>query len=282
MPITPVNGVALHYQRAGGGPDVVLIHGLAANLAFWYLAALPALSATYRVTAYDLRGHGRSGMPPSGYSSADMARDLDALLDHLGVERAHLVGHSFGAAVALQQAMRRPHRVASLTLADPTVPALRPAPLAGAWPYRPRWASALERRGVSLPADPLEGGLDLFAALAQLPPDPVSKTVSGSFVPFRGRGQEAADCWRRLLATTMARAELMASAGLSIEAIAKIEQPTLVILGGRSRWLGLRGVVERMLPAWRVEVVPDAGHFHPLVRPQMFVRMVDEFLRDVA
>lgn len=285
MPTAHANGVTIHYQRAGRGPDVVLIHGLASNLAFWYLAILPALSRDFRVTAYDLRGHGRSEMPSSGYTSTHMANDLDGLLAHLEVERAHLVAHSFGAAVALQEAVLRPERVASLTLADPTIPALRPAPAGAAWRYRRTWSQELERLGVSLPHDPIEGGLELFEELARLPAA-AGKGVgtARSFVPLRpgSGGGETAASWRRLLDTTTARAELHDRAGLGIEAIRRVRQPTLALLGGRSRWLATRELLEETIAGCRVAVVPGAGHFHPLVRPGVFVRMVREFLMDVA
>src|SRR5215470_3923803 len=104
MPFANVNGIKFHFQRVGKGPDVVMIHGLAANLAFWYFRIIPFLMIDFCITAYDLRGHGKSEMSDSGYTSADMAADLDALLDHLGVEKAHLVGHSFGGQVALHYA----------------------------------------------------------------------------------------------------------------------------------------------------------------------------------
>ena len=81
MPKAKINGLTVHYQQMGLGPDLVMIHGLFANLAFWYLSVLPALARNFRVTVYDLRGHGYSDMPQRGYTSFDMAADLHALLD---------------------------------------------------------------------------------------------------------------------------------------------------------------------------------------------------------
>src|SRR5215218_5209857 len=105
MPIRTINGLQFHYQQAGTGPDVVLIHGVTGDLSIWFLCrAMQALGASHRVTAYDLRGHGYSDVTPTGYTSADHAADLLGLLDALGVDRAKLVGHSFGAVVALHAA----------------------------------------------------------------------------------------------------------------------------------------------------------------------------------
>ncbi|MHC5544975.1 alpha/beta fold hydrolase, partial [Singulisphaera rosea] len=84
MPMTTANGLTFHYQQAGTGPDVVLIHGVTGDLSIWFLCrAIQALSESHRVTAYDLRGHGYSEAPPTGYTSSDHAADLFALMDHL-------------------------------------------------------------------------------------------------------------------------------------------------------------------------------------------------------
>ena len=82
MPTATVNQIALHFLQIGTGPDVVMVHGLAANLAFWNLAIAPALAQSFRVTTYDLRGHGRSDMPPSGYTMRDMVGDLHPQISH--------------------------------------------------------------------------------------------------------------------------------------------------------------------------------------------------------
>ncbi len=107
-------------------PDVVLIHGVTGDLSIWYLCqAIQTLGTTRRVTAYDLRGHGYSDAPPTGYTSADHAADLFALMDDRGIEHATLVGHSFGGVIALHAAVLAPERVDAVVLSDPYFPALR-------------------------------------------------------------------------------------------------------------------------------------------------------------
>ena len=105
------DGLRIHYTHAGAGPDVVLIHGLTGNLAVWHLQIVPLLWDHFRVTTYDLRGHGYSGMPPSGYDADHMAQDLVGLLDALGIERAALVGLSLGGKIALDVALAQPDRL---------------------------------------------------------------------------------------------------------------------------------------------------------------------------
>src|SRR4051794_12824829 len=91
------NGLKLHFQRMGNGPDLVMIHGLTGNLAVWHLHIAPVLAERFNVLTYDLRGHGYSDKPRTGYSADDMAVDLLELLDSVGISRPTLVGHSFGA-----------------------------------------------------------------------------------------------------------------------------------------------------------------------------------------
>ena len=124
MPKVSVNGFGLHYWQLGQGPDLVMLHGLNGNLAVWHLELAPRLRSEYRITTYDLRGHGRSEMPPAGYTTEDMAKDLRGLLDALQIPTAHLVGHSMGADIALHFALLYPDRVRRMVLIEPGIPAL--------------------------------------------------------------------------------------------------------------------------------------------------------------
>src|SRR5579872_3908541 len=100
------SGLRLHYQTVGSGPDLVMVHGLTGNLAVWHLNIVPQLADHFRVLTYDLRGHGYSDVPPTGYSPDDMACDLLGLLDALEIERPTIAGHSYGADIALYFAAR--------------------------------------------------------------------------------------------------------------------------------------------------------------------------------
>jgi len=123
MGMATVNGLETHYQwmqardRSRPVPTVVCVHGLGYDsLASFYLTlASPVSSAGIDVLTYDLRGHGRSVRPPTGYRLADFVDDLEALLDELGVHHpVHLVGNSFGGTIAFSFAAKYPDRVASI------------------------------------------------------------------------------------------------------------------------------------------------------------------------
>ncbi|WP_051748037.1 alpha/beta fold hydrolase [Nevskia soli] len=122
MPYAELPGVRLHYEEAGAGPPLVLLHGIGASCRDWEYN-IPAFAEHYRVIAPDLRGFGRSERS-GNYGVATFAGDIWHLLEQLQVERFHLIGHSMGGAVALQMAVDRPQRIERLIAAD-TLPSFR-------------------------------------------------------------------------------------------------------------------------------------------------------------
>lgn len=118
------NGLAMHVQRLGAGtPQVVFVHGLVMdNLSSWYFTVANRVAAHRPVLLYDLRGHGRSARPESGYHLDGLLDDLSALLDAEQAGLVHLVGNSFGGLLALAFALTRPERVAGLVLVDALLP----------------------------------------------------------------------------------------------------------------------------------------------------------------
>ncbi|MGP8297438.1 alpha/beta fold hydrolase [Streptomyces inhibens] len=128
MALTHTGRLRLHTQRlpgrggGPGGPTVVFLHGLVMdNLSsFYWTLAGPVSRAGHEVLLYDQRGHGRSERPPTGYDMDTAVADLAALLGALGLDRSpvHLIGNSFGGALALHTALVRPDLVASLVLID--------------------------------------------------------------------------------------------------------------------------------------------------------------------
>jgi len=284
VPRVRVHGVNIHYQQAGRGPDVVLIHGLAANHAFWYLAVVPGLAKEFRVTVYDLRGHGYSDMPRSCYTSADMAEDLCLLLNELGIGKAHLVGHSFGAAVGLQLASRRPDRVASITVADGRVHALQPRQRLRDWPFWLMWKDELERAGIAANGDQ-EVDYELLESVARKQlqaPVPIRNEVRSVFIPFHSwnGGRRSARQWLQLLDTTSARNDFGCSKGLTVAGIRNLSHPVLAIYGEYSFCLPTCRRLQRIVPNCRTVILPRVGHFYPFLQPALFLREVHEFLSE--
>ena len=117
MPTLALPGLSLHYEARGReGPPLLLVAGLASDAMSWLTVATP-LAARFRTIAPDNRGVGRT-RPQDGPSSIDaMADDCAALLDHLGIARAHVLGHSMGGFIAQRLALRHPARVDRMVLA---------------------------------------------------------------------------------------------------------------------------------------------------------------------
>jgi 3-oxoadipate enol-lactonase len=108
-------GTAIHYENAGRGPVLVLLHGLGSSGADWAFQ-VPAFAPHFTVLMPDLRGSGRSAKPRGRYSIAGFATDTLALIDSLGHRRVHLLGFSLGGSVALEMALLRPDLVERLVL----------------------------------------------------------------------------------------------------------------------------------------------------------------------
>src|SRR5688572_19070877 len=135
------------------GSEVLLIHGLKANMAFWHPVLTQDLAARHFLVMYDQRGHGLSDLPASGYTPGELAHDAAAVLDAYGVNQADIVAHSFGSTVALQIARLFPHRVRSLTLLDARLRLFQPTLELAAWPDFERWRASLGAAGEGLDPD---------------------------------------------------------------------------------------------------------------------------------
>lgn len=115
MAFSTINGIKLYHEQHGNGAPLLLIMGFTANATAWE-PALPALTTQHRVITFDNRGAGRSDQPEGPYSMAQLADDAVALLDTIGVDRAHVYGVSMGGMIAQHVYLRHPDRVISLTL----------------------------------------------------------------------------------------------------------------------------------------------------------------------
>jgi pimeloyl-ACP methyl ester carboxylesterase len=130
-----LDGAELTVRDVGSGPPVLFIHGAILLDALAPLMKEPAIGGAFRVVSYGRRGFGRKPTPPISLKA--QAADAAAVLDHVAIERAHVVGHSLGAAIALQMAHDFPDRVQTLTLIEPPLPAHVPSGAAFAGDFQP-------------------------------------------------------------------------------------------------------------------------------------------------
>jgi len=114
MPTADINGQRINYEVTGEGIPVVLITGFVGDISFWD-ALVPMLSDKYKVITMDNRGAGRTAYRGK-FTLQDLSDDVIALMDHLSIFRAHIVGWSMGACMAQEISLKHPERVISLTL----------------------------------------------------------------------------------------------------------------------------------------------------------------------
>lgn len=275
MPRWNVNGLRLHVQQAGEGPDLVLVHGVTGDLSLWFLCrAMQAFAREHRVTAYDLRGHGYSEVPPAGYTSADHAADLIALLDAIGAERARVVGHSFGAVIALHAAVLAPERIEALVLSDPYFPGLRYLEDVSRWSHWQNFRAEAEQAGVLL-SDEYWYDLSRFF-------DQVLHLEGDALLRFRQAvGLPALERLLRLGRTTCG-IDSKAEAGLTAELIAAVEQPALALYGEFSPFLATAGYLVEYMPNCRSALVPGAKHRAPEENSEQFLALIEQYFASLS
>lgn len=266
-----VEGTRLYYERSGIGTPVVLLHAGNSDTSMWD-GQFESLAAEYDVIRYDMRGFGRSGYPPTPFL---FARDLAALLGHLGVSRAHVVGPSLGGRVAVEFGLLYPAMTRSLLLIAPVIrehdwsPDIVSARLveeeafqAGDFETATR---AMMRNWVFGPQrgpDDMDPGLLERIRLTQL----ASYTTRQRTISESGTEPE--------------EEELTAPAGGRLPAIAA---PVLVLIGALdipdARAIGER--LARQIPGARGQLVDGVGHMISIERPEQVLTTVRAFLSGV-
>jgi len=258
-----VNGAALHVFERGDGEPVVFVHGSSSDSRTWE-AQLDDLAADYRAIAYSRRYHWpNEGIPEStAYSMPEHVDDLLNLVRALGAGRVHLVGHSYGAFVALLAALREPRLARTLVLAEPPAITLfvssSPTPLEilKLLPRRPRTALAILRFGVT--------GAEPAADAARRGDKEEAIRVIGTAILGREAFHNLSDERLEQARANYFPQELLGSgfADLDVDALRGLDLPVLLITGSNSPAVFHRVIdrLEELLPrAERVEI-PDASH----------------------
>ncbi|MDY6823091.1 MAG: alpha/beta hydrolase [Thermodesulfobacteriota bacterium] len=282
MAFVNVNGIKHHYLQQGEGQDVVLIHGMGGNMSFWYAnKALAGLKGDFRVTVYDMRGHGYSGFAETGYTSFDLAMDLGGLMEAIGLSNAFLVGHSLGGLVALHMAHLFPDLVAGMILAEGNIPALRHLIDLEKWPYRKQREDMLREINPKLPE--ILNGFNMYYLEYRLKELREGKAINDlvDFGMRKGLSIKANPILKLLDETTI-KTDIKALAGLTEDCIKKIEQTTLALYGQFSPLIPICDYLHENMPACRRVVVPEACHLFPARLPDQFVQHVRHFLLSVT
>ena len=261
------DGVKLHYVEVGQGPLVVLLHGFPE---FWFSwrHQLPALArAGFRAVAPDMRGYNLSDKPRdvNAYRTSVLARDVGRLLDALKAERASVIGHDWGGAIAWTFAVRYPERLDRLVILNAPHPAT--------------FLKALKK------PDQLRRSWYMF--FFQLPWLPEAALRAGNFMAVRRELPQAeyVQALRQPGALTATINYYRAMFRRPVRTIrlashSKIEAPVLIIWGQRDKYLGPRLAVPdpTLVPNARVERL-DASHWVQLDQPDRVNALLLEFLK---
>lgn len=249
-----VNGAMLAYDDEGEGFPVVLLHAGIADRRMWRGQAA-ALAGRHRVLTLDLRGYGESKLPPEPFAHHD---DMAGLLDALGIDRAALVGCSFGGAVAIDTALAHPARVAALALFGSAVSGHE-------------WSDDTDRLWDDLigdvDADDLDAAAEAEVRFWVVGPDRQPEDLDPALVDF---------------ARKMDRQALAAEATLSRVSVRELDPPATgrlaeigvpaLVTAGAADIPDIRRLADRLaaeIPdARRLPDVPDAAHLLPLERPE--------------
>jgi pimeloyl-ACP methyl ester carboxylesterase len=260
-----VNGVELEYQVIGSGQPLLLISPVLAD-GFVPLVAERVLAQRCQLILYHKRGWVGSTRTPGPVSIAEHAADASALLDHLGIARAHVAGHSSGAAVALQLALDHPDKVHSLLLLEPsllTVPSAQ-AFFAKAGPAFDAFAAGQH-----------EKALEIFMTAASGLSWDQCRVVLEQRVPG-SLAQSLAD------ADTFFGVELPALSQWTFtpEQASRIRQPTLSILGTETEplWVEVDSLLRSAIPNIASSSIPGVGHLLHIQDPQPVAQALATFI----
>ncbi|CAN1724270.1 Alpha/beta hydrolase [Hyphomicrobium sp. 1Nfss2.1] len=242
------DGVEIAYIDEGEGDPVLLIHGFASNVSTnWGETGWVKLltNAGFRVIAYDNRGHGHSAKlyNLTDYGAPLMAEDARRLLDHLGVEKAHVVGYSMGARIAAFLAIAHPQRVHSLTFGGLGINMVRG--VAGTGPV----AQALEAPTI----------------------DDVTHPTARTFRAFAEQTKSDLKALAACIRSSRAR--------ITPEAVGELRCPVLVVVGERDVIGGPAEALAALIPGARAVMLPDRDHMKT-VGDKLFKQAVLEFLAE--
>jgi pimeloyl-ACP methyl ester carboxylesterase len=253
------NGVKIHYVILGkaDGEPVILIHGFTLNIHAQWEPVLKELAKDYRIIAMDCRGHGGSEKPhdPKQYG-LEMAKDAVRLLDHLRIDKAHIVGYSMGAGITLQIAAHHPERVRTATLGGAGLP----------MPER--------RKIMEEVAESLEQGKGIGPLIVSLAPKDKPKPTETQIKAINAIFMKGND--------SKALAAVLRGYGdknliLSEEKVKAIKVPMLAVIGEVDPVRPGVDALKKQLPDLKVVVIDKADHITAYCREE-FVSSLKEFL----
>ncbi len=254
------SGVRIHYAVEGEGTPVVLVHGLGVDLGLnWVRSGVfHELSKHYRVVALDLRGHGLSDKPHEADKyGTELVEDVVRLMDHLNIQKAHIVGYSMGGFIVLKMAAMHPERMLSV------------APCGAGWSANPDKDLAF----MKLLGDAVERGEGYGTLLERL--QPVGKPVSAA----RIRLGSAMMSMRNDPKAVAAMLHSVDALRVDEASLRNNKVPALSLIGARDPLKPLADQMCAVMANIEEAVVPEANHFTTLSKPECLIAL-ESFLAE--
>ena len=262
MPVVRANGLDVRYSVTGSGPWVTLSHSLACRYEMWD-AEVARLSKRFTVLAYDSRGHGHTSAPPGPYTLDQVADDIKAMYDALGIKSSHWIGLSMGGVFGLHTALRYPGLFDSMVLAD-TSSRLSPEGIAA---FKDRIAKVTA------------GGME-----AMVEPT-LQRWFKESFRIKKPDLMRRVGSWVRM---TPIEGYVGISAAIPAidvtDRLGEIAIPCAVLVGADdiAMPLAFSQTLVARLPKAELTVIPDAGHLSNLEQPEAFYAALETFYNKIS
>jgi pimeloyl-ACP methyl ester carboxylesterase len=242
-----VDGVHMYYETYGEGTPLVLLHGGMLSIDLNFAGLIPTLARNHLVIGVEMQGHGRTADTDREITPAALASDVVGLLDHLGIDRAHVLGHSMGAAVTMEVAISHPDRVRSVVPISVSVrpdgihPDLSDPSTFATSPIMPTQDDFAEFRAEYLRLSPHPEHFDEFLA-----------RLSASNADLKG--------W-------------------SDEQLAGITAPVLLVIGDRDFTTNEHAaLMQQLIPGSQLAILPNTTHMQVTRRADLLLPILDDFL----
>lgn len=243
-----VNGLHMYYETHGdGGTPLVLLHGGVMTIDLTYADLIPTLARTHRVIGVEFQAHGATADIDRDLTYANLASDVVGLLDHLGIDRAHVLGHSMGGGTSLELAVSHPDRLLSVV---PISASVRPD---GAHPD----LADPSTFATSTIMPTAQDFADMGEAYARRSPHPER------FDDLPGRSMTSVEGWT----------------GWTDEQLAGITAPTLIVIGDNDFTVAAHGaVMQELIPGSQLAILPGTTHMQAPRRADLLLPMLAAFL----
>lgn len=264
---------SIYYEQAGAGVPVIAVHGLIENTAYWRLPGITQrLAEGYRVIAMDMRGHGKTvavGDPP-GYDADTIAGDIEALADHLGLDRFYLLTHSTGGFAGSRWAMKKSDRLAGLMLTDTTSAT---SPFAGTPEQRAvffeKFAASFEKQSwEEVIQYARKRPFPFFRGIAERPDNEAMWRMALEMVKIGNRNSIAA-----FVRSFYQDPDMM------VDGLRKIACPVLVLVGEKDDLFIEPGrIMAEAIPVCRHVVLEGVGHMTAIEAPDRLAHELMDFM----